>query len=95
MMNCLTEVRTNPRRVTKEVVKSLQLSSSQEVATTRVAEALAAKFVAFDTPYLLAWEDGKERRWNLNVFKSIQTEGQPVDISQNGVQKWKIVSNPK
>ena len=27
-MNCLTEVRTNPRRVTKEVVKALQLSST-------------------------------------------------------------------
>ncbi len=77
------------------------LAGSQEVATARVLEAARQQFVSFeaarqqfvsfDTPYLIASDYLKDRRWNLDVKDAKSAEGQPADISSNGEQRWKVV----
>ena len=67
-----------------------RLASAQQVATDRVLEGAKTKLVSLDEPYLIVWAD-TAKRWNLDINGGMLKEGQPVDISENGLQRWKIV----
>lgn len=72
-----------------------QLSSAQKVASSRLAGDLKGTFVSLDSPYVIVSSFVSGGPWNLDVNKAIGAEGQPVDISGNGVQTWKLVPPKK